>query len=176
MSFFIKERVMKNIYTIILMLLIAGCGGSSEEAAPETEAAVSQSIKAPDFTLPDLNGTSFSLADYSGKPVLVVFWATWCPHCKDEIPVLRDVHEKYKGTDFTILSVSVDNKPDKLKEFAKENGIEYSVLFDEGTVIAKSYGVVGIPANYVIDPDGNGYYYGQNIEDAMKKVDSYLNN
>ncbi|MFC1552392.1 peroxiredoxin family protein [Candidatus Latescibacterota bacterium] len=165
---------MKNIFIIALVLLIAGCGGNSEESASKVEQAAPETVKAPEFTLPDLSGESVSLASYSDKTVLVVFWATWCPDCKAEIPILKEVHDKYKDTDFTILSISVDNKPDKLNKFIEENGIEYSVLYDKDTLIAKSYGVVGIPANFIVDPDGNGYFFGPNIESAMAKAESLM--
>ena len=162
---------MKNLYILALILLFISCGGNAQEIEENT----SELMKAPVFTLMDLNGESVSLTDYSDKTVLVVFWATWCPHCKAEIPKLKEIHEKYKDKDFTILALNVGENPEKLKEFVEKNNIDYKVLYDKDTEIARLYGVLGIPAHFVVDTEGNGYFYGEFIDSAMAKTDTFLN-
>ena len=159
---------MKNVVIAALMILVLGCGNSSEEApAAQT--------KAQDFTLQNMNDETVSLSQYRGKTVLLVFWATWCPHCKAEIPRLKEIHKSYKDKDFSVLALSVDKNVEKLKEFVSENGIFYDVLFDKGAETARSYGAVGIPAHYVVDSEGNGYFFGPDIDSAMEKADALLN-
>ena len=160
---------MKNVCIILILSVFMGCGGNSGENS-------SKLMKAPDFTLEDMNGESVSLNNYREKIVLLVFWATWCPHCNTEIPKLKEIHEQYKDENFTVLALSVDENPEKLKEFVTKNNIEYKVLFDKGTEIARLYGVLGIPAHFVVDTEGNGYSYGPNIDSAMAQADIFLRN
>ncbi len=159
---------MNNICIAAAFLLFIGCGTNSEEHT-------STLMKAPDFTLQDMNGESVSLNQYRDKTVLLVFWATWCPHCKAEIPRLQKIHEEYKDKDFTVLALSVDKNKENLKEFVDANDITYTVLFDKGTKTAQLYGVVGIPAHYIVDMEGNSYFFGPDIDSAMKKADMVLN-
>lgn len=171
---------MKYLLIAVLALSFAGCGGNAEDVSPQVEnnavieKTAAASMKAPGFTLADLNGETVELDDFSGKPVLVVFWATWCPHCKAEIPKLKEIHAENSDADFKILALSVDDNPEKLKKFAAENGIEYTILSDSDTSIATSYGVVGIPAHFVIDSEGNKYFFGPNIDKAYAKIETIL--
>ena len=98
------------------------------------------------------------LAKYKGQPMLVYFWATWCTSCKREVPELKALHEKYKGRKLKIIGISVDNT-DKVREFAKEYAINYTLLLGSNDAIAlsKQLGntVGGLPFAVVIDAKGN---------------------
>ena len=74
------------------------------------------------------------------------------------------------------MAISVDNNLEKLKQFVEKNNIQYKVLFDKETVIARLYGVMGVPAHFVVDKEGNGYFYGPDISSAMSMVDLLLQN
>ncbi|HDY90234.1 MAG TPA: TlpA family protein disulfide reductase [bacterium] len=173
---------MKNLIIVFILVLFISCEGNSEKRTDEQKQVepnmqkVSQLMPAPDFKLQDINGESVSLKDFSGKTVLLVFWATWCPHCKKEIPKLKEIYENYKDKDFDIIAISVDDNLEKLKKFVEKNEIKYKVLFDKETDIARLYGVMGIPAHYVVDKDGNGQFFGPGIGSAMSKVDLLLQN
>ncbi len=172
---------MKYLWIIIIALILAGCGGNNDKNASNESipalwnAESAPAVKAPNFSLTNMNGETVALSDFSDKPVLLVFWATWCPHCKAEIPKLKEIHAENNDEEFKILALSVDDNADKLKDFTDENGIVYTVLYDEGTEIAKSYEVVGIPAHFVVDSDGNRFFYGPNIDNALGKIESLLN-
>ncbi len=173
---------MKNIITVLLIVLLIGCYTESEKRSDNQKQNqpkpqnLSQLRPAPDFTLEDINGETFSLRNVKGKTVLMVFWATWCPHCKGEIPDLNDIYENYKDKDFDIFAISVDDNMEKLKKFVEKNKIQYNVLFDKETEIAMLYGVMGVPAHFVVDKKGNGYFYGPDIGSAMSMVDWLLQN
>jgi len=106
-----------------------------------------------DFTLTDLQGTSWHLKDLKGKVVLVNFWATWCPPCRKEMPDLQALYEKYKDQGFLVLSIS-DEEVGKVSPFIAERKISYPVLLDPGRKVAEEFVVEGIPKSFVYDREG----------------------
>lgn len=112
--------------------------------------------KAPDFTLSDIHGNLVKLSALRGKVVLVEFWATWCPPCRDSVPGLNKLYAKLKGRNFELLAISVDEGKDassNVGSFAKEQMIIYPVLLDDQKV-NRRYDVSGIPVMFLIDKDG----------------------
>ncbi len=173
---------MKNLIIVFIIAFYISCEGNSEKRTDEQKQVqpemqkVSQLRPAPDFILQDINGEEVGLKDFKEKTVLLLFWATWCPHCKEEIPKLKDIYKNYKDKDFDILAISVDDNLEKLKKFVEKNKIQYKVLFDKETAIARLYGVMGVPAHFVVDKKGNGYFYGPDINTAMLMVEWLLQN
>lgn len=98
------------------------------------------------------------LSQWKGKPLVVYFWATWCKSCKQELPELIALHEKYKNKGVTVLGIAIDNT-DKVREFVKEYKVSYPVLIggNDATALSKSLGnkVGGLPFAVVVDPKGN---------------------
>ena len=109
---------------------------------------------APLFTLKSLSGTSYSLKDFKGKPVLVLFWATWCPSCCEELPVLDKSFTERQGELVTLLLAIDGEKVKRVRGFIEKNKIKLPVLLDEKEKIARSFGVNFIPAAFLIDPEG----------------------
>ncbi len=110
-------------------------------------------MSAPIFTLSDLSGKNHSLLDYKGRIVILDFWATWCPPCRAEIPMLIELYNKYREKGIEIIGIGIDKK-ETLKKFKKEMSINYTVLVDEKGTVAKMYGVRGIPTTYILDRKG----------------------
>lgn len=111
--------------------------------------------KAPDFTLETLDGKEVNLSDYKGKKVLLNFWATWCPPCKEEMPDMEK-YSKQMGKDVAILAVNIDPEND-VKAFIKENGITFPILLDSQSAknpVNEKYKVLAIPTTYFIDSNG----------------------
>lgn len=115
-------------------------------------------IKAPEFSLKNMDGKITKLSDFKGKVVLLNFWATWCTPCRKEIPDLVKMHENFKKKGFVVLGISLDDDPsavvpDFIKELKKETGIKinYPILIgDEG--ISDAYGGIrGIPTSFLVD-------------------------
>jgi len=109
-------------------------------------------IEAPDFTLKDFKGKDVSLSDYKGKIVFVDFWATWCPPCKKELPILQAISQAYAEDNVVCLAISTDEDTSKVIPFIEENGYTFTVLYDEG--MKKAYDVAGIPTVFIIDENG----------------------
>jgi peroxiredoxin len=117
--------------------------------------ALSQNLKINhpiiDFTLSDLKGKKYSLSEFKGKVILLNFWATWCPPCRTEIPILQKVYNKYKKFGFEVIAVSLDSDIERLKAFLNENPINFIILSDRNGTVGFKYGVEVIPTSFLID-------------------------
>jgi len=118
----------------------------------------------PDFQLPDASGHMVSLSQQRGHPVLLNFWATWCPPCVDEVPSLEDLAHRLDGTDMRMLAVSVDDDWDKVRRFFA-NGTKMGVLLDLSHDIPKKFGTEKYPETFMIDAAGRVRYYFINKRD-----------
>lgn len=112
---------------------------------------------APDFKLDNLDGKAVKLSDFRGKTVVLVFWASWCPDCRREIPELKEMYAKH-GSKVQFVSISYDREFQRLKDFAAENALPGVQLFDplgmKKSKVGSDYHVKWIPSLYVIGPDG----------------------
>lgn len=108
---------------------------------------------APDFTLTDLDGNSVSLSDYSGTPVLINFWATWCPPCRSELPLIQQYQDKY-GDEFVVLAVDGGETAEDVQSFVDAQGYTMKFLLDPDFVVAELYQVRGFPTSLFIDANG----------------------
>ncbi|MBN1574005.1 MAG: TlpA family protein disulfide reductase [Deltaproteobacteria bacterium] len=112
-------------------------------------------LKAPDFTLTDLDGNGISLSDYEGKVVLLNLWATYCGPCREEMPSLNGLMKKMADYSFVILTINIDpGKSERVREFMEENGYTFKVLHDPKKEISALYYFTGIPTTYIIDMNG----------------------
>ena len=112
---------------------------------------------APEFSLPDTAGVSVSLSDFRGKYVLLDFWASWCPPCRRENPNVVKAFNEYKDKNFTIVGISLDKDKSKWMKAIADDNLAWTHLSDLkywDSEIPALYGVRGIPANVLLDPDG----------------------
>jgi peroxiredoxin len=111
--------------------------------------------KAIDFTLPDLDGKPHTLSSMRGKVVFLNIWATWCGPCKEEMPSMQFMHEKYKDKPFQIMAVSVDSDPDEVvRKFAEDLELTFLILHDRKGGIKDTYKTTGVPETFIIDQNG----------------------
>jgi peroxiredoxin len=108
---------------------------------------------APNFALRSVDGSHVRLSDYHGKPVIVAFWATWCGPCLFEMPTLVNFYREQKDN-IALLAVSMDDTEEDARIYADHNRLPFPVLFDGKQRVASAYAVEGIPAVFVVDPDG----------------------
>jgi peroxiredoxin len=117
--------------------------------------AATTSGPAPGFTLKSRDGKDVSLAGLKGQVVLLNFWATWCGPCREEMPHLEALYEKYKSLGFTLVGVNVENNPDGAKKWLADNGpVTFPVLLDTKNEVSKLYKVETMPSTVVIAKDG----------------------
>jgi peroxiredoxin len=146
---------------------------SSELTPSLPPSAVSGS--APLFTLTGIDGASHSLADLRGKVVVLDFWATWCPPCKQEIPDFISLQTQYGPRGVQIVGIGLD-EPEKLAAFARQTGMNYPVLLGTQDVAMRYGGIEGIPTTFVIDKNGKivnrfeGYRPREVFEQEIKQL------
>ena len=87
---------------------------------------------APSFNLPDMQDVPRKMSDYLGKPVIISFWATWCPPCRKEIPYFNRAWEKVKGDGIEILFVNINEGKETIEEYIKDHPIKMTIIRDEG--------------------------------------------
>lgn len=112
--------------------------------------------KAPAFSLKNLSGKEESLKDYRGKVLLLNFWATWCPPCREEMPALESLYRTLKDQGFVVLGISSDAFGERaVKPFVEEFGLTFPMLLDQNLKITHLYRVNYRPTSYLVDRQGN---------------------
>jgi peroxiredoxin len=109
---------------------------------------------APEITLQDLQGQEVKLADLRGKVVLLNFWATWCKPCKEEMPAMQASYDKLRGQGLVVLAVNELEDTEKVIEHVRKHGHTFPVVMDHDNRVANRYGVVGLPASFIVDRQG----------------------
>ncbi len=123
---------------------------------------------APDWKLKDSEGVERSLSDYRGKIVLLEFWSTWCPNCNDSMDTMQALHNEFAGQGLALFGVNCrDTTGVDVVRYIRRLGHTYPVLLD-GNTISVAYQVIGIPAFYIIGPDGRLLYKGSGFGDSQK--------
>jgi len=126
--------------------LAAGTLGTATAAMPTGNA--------PDFTLRTADGKNLRLQEQRGRVVMVNFWATWCAPCRQEMPHLNRLYEKYRGSGFVLLGVNVDDDAGNAIVTATKLGVTFPVLLDAEKKVSKLYDVNSMPSTLLIDRDG----------------------
>jgi peroxiredoxin len=110
---------------------------------------------APDFSLKDLKGKTVSLASYRGSVVLLCFWATWCPPCREEMPSLNNLSRQMKNRKFAVIAVSLDRSEEDSRDFFKKYPVDFPALADTKLAVSKSiYKVFMLPTTFLINKKG----------------------
>lgn len=168
------------VLTAALLFGAAGAVASSEAMKALGILELRERTPAPNVTLPTLDGRPFSLADLRGKVVLVNFWATWCVLCQWEMPLMEKLYQAYKARGFVVVAISLDREGVAVvKPFVQEKKLTYPVLLDTSRQGAKQFGLVGVPATFLVGPDGlsKGITYGPkewNGAEARAVIESLL--
>lgn len=136
--------------------------------------------KAPQFALPSaIDGSLIDMKSYSGKVVLINFFTTWCPPCRQEIPTLNQLQEKYDAKGFSVIGISLDESSSKIVvKFIKKMKVNYPVAMADDKTTRDFGGVIGIPTSFLIDQKGNiaKRYDGYVTHDLLEKdIGSLLN-
>ncbi len=136
------------------VLALGATGTALALGLPAVQAAVPTASPAPDFTLRTLEGPNLRLLEQRGKVVLLNFWATWCGPCREEMPQLNRLYEKYRPSGFTLLGVNVDEDSRNAAGIAGQMGVKFPVLLDSDKRVSKLYDLSAMPSTVLIDRDG----------------------
>ncbi len=127
-----------------------------EPLDPSIEVDPSVGSLAPDFVLTTLDGETISLVDLHGKNILINYWATWCPPCIKELPMLENLHQEYAGEDFVVITINgiEQDNLNTVQATVTEQGVTLPVLLDEGETFWDSYRILFLPTSIYIDEAG----------------------
>lgn len=167
-----KTSIWTAAFVVFIVAAVLGYNLLSQKVAPQDNIDLTQNkgqapqdsqeqerekIKAPDFTVLDAEGNAVKLSELFGKPIVLNFWASWCPPCKGEMPEFNKVYEEV-GRDITFMMVDlVDGQretKEKGAEYVKGQGFTFPVYFDTKQDAARKYGIASIPTTIFIDKDG----------------------
>ena len=145
----------------------------AETGPPSAQTLGTQTLFAAKFS--DVSGKPQAISQWKGKLIVVNFWATWCPPCREEMPELSRLQEQYQGLGLVVLGISTDEL-DKIREFVKENPVSYPLLSGEidamnvGQSLGNDKGV--LPYTVIIKPDGNiaKTYFGLVNQTQLKEI------
>lgn len=124
--------------------------GASEETQPSEEAVQT----APDFTVYDADGNEVKLSDFFGKPIVLNFWASWCPPCKSEMPHFEAAYLSNPDVQFLMVNVTSSDNMDDAKNYIAEQGFTFPVLFDTTGEAGYVYQATSLPTTYFLDARG----------------------
>lgn len=127
---------------------------------------------APDFELTDVStGKPVRLSSLRGRPVWLNYFATWCPPCKDELPIMKQEYARHKDTGLTIVGIDMREDPGQVKAFTESNGYDWTFVVDTDGKVTDRYFVYGIPTHLFIDKEGiiKAVSVGGLTLDAMKQ-------
>jgi thiol-disulfide isomerase/thioredoxin len=139
-----QSKVMRRFLIVLLLFGNALIPAWSESTGP-----------APNFTLVDGDGNPVSLADLKGQIVLINFWASWCGPCREEMPLLEQIHQRYEPLGFTLLGVNVEENSSDAVNWLKDRPVSFPILFDPDNGVSKLYDVVAMPSTVIVDREGN---------------------
>ena len=182
-----RVKIIIGTAAFVLLLLLAAVGYnllSQKEKPQQSTATVSSpasKTSAPDFTVQDANGNNVSLSDFKGKPVVLNFWASWCPPCKAEMPDYEKMYQLYSSQGVVFMMVNMTDGSRETtataKHFLKDSNYTFSAYFDVESNVANTYGISSIPDSIFIDKYGNIVNAYEGIIDVatMKKsIESVL--
>lgn len=130
---------------------------SSNSSTGSSNNSNQQTKKAPDFTIYNAQGNPVKLSDFIGKPVVLNFWASWCPPCKSEMPHFNDAYSEYKDTVIFIMVDLTDGQREtqaKGQAYVNKQGYSFPVYFDTKQSAALAYNIASIPSTFLIDSNG----------------------
>ena len=158
-----------------VLVVIVGAGvvtTHQSESVPSWATSDLTDEKAPDFSIETLRGDSFRLSEHRGEVVVLNFWATWCPPCREEIPMFVDLQRELgeEGLQFVGVALERSAGPEKVRAFAEKMNINYPIGMGTGRIAKKYGGVRGLPMTFIIGTDGTveGHIPGRATESMLR--------
>jgi len=113
---------------------------------------------APEFSLQDLDGNIVKLSDFRGKPLIVNFWATWCPPCRKEMPSMERAWQIIKDQGIAMVAINVGEDEDTVFTFTADYPLSFPLLLDTTGSVTQRWPVVGLPTTFIVNPEGKIVY------------------
>lgn len=161
------------VSAVLMAMLSVSCGrsnalnGSKVEPVADSSSSIPAGIPAPQFTVKTPSGETRSLEDYRGKPLLVVFWATWCGNCMRELPSLSYMRNQISEDKLAMLAINLGENPATVASFLKKVPLPYEIGIDPRQKTADQFGVEAIPMMVLINKTGNMVRINFGLDDRM---------
>jgi len=150
--------VVKKIFSIVLALILVQ--NFLFAASPLADKTGNLAVN---FNLLDLEDKETSLSKFRGKPVILFFWTTWCPFCREELKQLNLMHRELSESGVEVLAINVEERAEKVQRFMQRYSFSWKVLLDKDATVAGDYGILGVPTYILIDKEGRlvsySYYF-----------------
>lgn len=147
---------MKIIQTLLNLLVCLGI--SSGVLAAQLTREFDPPFPAADFSLIDLDENIHQLSDYKGKPLIVNFWATWCPPCRAEMPSMERAWQKLEAEGIAMVGINVGENFDQVFGFTADVEVSFPLLLDMDGQVTSSWPIQGLPTTYILNPNGEMVY------------------
>jgi peroxiredoxin len=145
-----RSQIQKPLTVLILAgLMLVACGQA---------VAAKQPPMAPDFTLKSREGVNIKLSELRGQVVMVNFWASWCGPCRQEMPLLQQLYDRYQSLGFSLLGVNVDEDKTAADKMLSDIPVSFPILYDSRSQVSKEYQVKAMPSTFIVDRDGRIRY------------------
>ena len=154
----IKKLIAGLLFTVFAATSIASSGMEGQPA--------------PDFALKSSTGANLRLSEYRGDVVMINFWATWCGPCRQEMPLLDELYQRYERVGFNLLGVNIDDDSRRAMQMIDELGVNFPVLFDNRKEVSRLYEVEAMPVTVLVDREGNVRYVHHGYKPGYE--DKYL--
>lgn len=170
-----KTSILITVLALLLVAAVLGYRSLSGKVTPQQSTASASEQSAPDFTVQDAGGKSISFSSFQGRPVVLNFWASWCPPCKAEMPDYEKMYQQYasKGVVFMMVNMTDGSKEtvSTAQKFLKDNQYTFQAYFDVEGSASETYGISSIPDSVFINKNGEiiGAYKGMLDSATMQK-------
>jgi len=133
----------KFLLTVLVLIMPASLAFAVRNVGP-----------AENFTLKSAEGKNIRLSEYRGQVVLINFWASWCGPCRQEMPHLDALQQKYEGLGFTVFGINVEQNRDMADKVLRDIPVTFPILFDDENIVSELYDVDAMPATVLVDRNG----------------------
>lgn len=169
------------VLVVVVVVAVAAAmitGGRSLHTVSVSGGVARVNGPAPNFSSWDLNGKKVSLVDFKGRPMLLTFWATWCTVCREELPALQRIEDRYQSTGFTVLAINYrETDNGRLAQYLAGLQVTLKAVIDPEGTIAAAYGVdIGLPVNVLLNRAGTvvqiiiGEVPNATLESAVSRI------
>lgn len=152
----IQSLTMKALFVTLLTVFLLLPAQAQHPGKGLT--ALQERTEAPDFDLLDIDGVGHRLSTYRGKVLIINFWATWCPPCREEMPSMQRAWEVLEQEDILMLAINVGEDEDTIFQFTANYPVEFPLLMDRDSAVVGAWPVRGLPTTFVVDPQGHLAY------------------
>ncbi|MDD5020486.1 MAG: TlpA disulfide reductase family protein [Candidatus Omnitrophica bacterium] len=147
------------------VMMVAFCGAHDVSASASIGQARLVGSAASDFSLETTADSKVTLGDLKGKGVILFFFTTWCPYCREKLPFLAKEYNAMRAKKIELLPIDAGESKTKVKAFADKQSLPFPILLDTDTAVAEAYGVVGVPTFFLISREGKVVWTGNELPD-----------